>query len=82
VEEEDDEGVTTIREKEQFSHSLNLLYCTGETAVLTSDPPVDDEQASEKAATTTTAAGAAPVEVPPTVGRKLRIEEIRGDERA
>jgi hypothetical protein len=82
VEEEDDEGVTTIREKEQFSHSLNLLYCTGETAVLTSDPPVDDEEASEKASPTTTAAGTAPVEVPPTVGRKLRIEEIRGDERA
>jgi hypothetical protein len=53
VEEEDDEGITTIREKEQFSHSLNLLYCTGETAVLTSDPPVDDEQASEKAVVTT-----------------------------
>ena len=82
LEEEDDQGVTTIREKEQFSHSLNLLYCSGETAVLTSDPPADDEQESEKAATTPTGPEAAAVEVAPSVGRKFRMEEIRSEERA
>jgi hypothetical protein len=69
LEEEDDQGVTTIREKEQFSHSLNLLYCSGDTAVLTIDRPIDDEQQSEKAATTPLGAEAAAVEAPPSVGR-------------
>ncbi|HXK03819.1 MAG TPA: DUF6094 domain-containing protein [Verrucomicrobiae bacterium] len=82
LEEEDDEGVTTIREKEQFSHYLNLLYCSGETAVLTSDTPPDDEQPSENAATTPTAVDTAAVEGPPSVGRKFRLEELRSEERA
>ena len=69
LEEEDDEGVTTIREKEQFSHSLNLLYWSGETAVLTSDPPTDDEQPSEDAATTPTGAEAVAIEAPASVDR-------------
>ena len=69
LEEEDDEGVTTIREKEQFSHYLNLLYCSGETAVLTSDPPAEDEHSNEKAAATSGNADAAPVETRPSVCR-------------
>jgi len=48
LEEEDENGVTTIREKEQFSHCLNLLYGDGRTSVLTSDPPA--EETGEKAA--------------------------------
>jgi SAM-dependent methyltransferase len=42
VEEEGDDGVTIIREKEQFSHCLNLLFIDGRTAVLTADEPAED----------------------------------------
>ena len=72
LEEEDEDGVTIIREKEQFSHYLNLLYCTGETAVLTSDPPADDEHPNEKAATTAADSDAAALEPAPSVGRKKK----------
>ena len=82
VEEEDDQGVTTIREKEQFSHSLNLLYSNGQTAVLTSDPQADEEDANQNAGTTQASVQAAEVEARPSVGRKFRIEEIRSEERA
>jgi hypothetical protein len=34
TEEEDDEGVVTIREKERFSNELTLVYSTGQTAIL------------------------------------------------
>ena len=47
IEEESDEGVTTIREKEQFSHCLNLLFVNGRTAVLTADEPIKEESAEE-----------------------------------
>jgi SAM-dependent methyltransferase len=47
LEEQDDEGVTTIREKEQFSHCLNLLFVNGQTAVLTANEPPEEEPASE-----------------------------------
>jgi hypothetical protein len=46
VEEESDDGVTVIREKEQFSH-LNLLFIDGRTAVLSGDEPAEDEPATE-----------------------------------
>jgi hypothetical protein len=49
AEEESDNGVTTIREKEQFSHALNLLFIDGHTAVLTADEPAE-EPPSETAA--------------------------------
>src|SRR6516165_813085 len=58
LEEEDEKGVTTIREKEQFSHSLNLLYADGRTVVLTNDPP--PEEADEKTAATDTSGEAVP----------------------
>jgi SAM-dependent methyltransferase len=80
LEEEDDSGVTTIREKEQFSQCLNLLYADGRTAVLTNDPP--SEEADEKAAANKTSGQAVPPETYSTIGRKFRIEEIRGEERA
>jgi SAM-dependent methyltransferase len=51
VEEESDDGVTTIREKEQFSHCLNLLYVDGRTAVLTADEPAEEEPSAETNAT-------------------------------
>lgn len=47
--EEQDEGVTTIREKEQFSHCLNLLFADGRTVVLTADEPPKDDEVSENA---------------------------------
>ncbi|MGH9374928.1 MAG: DUF6094 domain-containing protein [Terriglobia bacterium] len=72
LEEDDEKGVTTIREKEQFSHALNLLYVDGGTAVLTADPPAEDE---EPASVNTTAHSAAPVDEGPSVGRKFRIGE-------
>jgi hypothetical protein len=34
VEEEDEQGVITVREKERFSNELTLVYSTGEVAVL------------------------------------------------
>jgi len=52
LEEEDENGVTTIREKEQFSHTLNLLYADGRTSVLTNDPP--PKETDEKTAATDT----------------------------
>jgi hypothetical protein len=51
VEEEDDDGATTIREKEQFSHCLNLFFAEGRTAVLTADEPPKDDPAKERVAT-------------------------------
>jgi SAM-dependent methyltransferase len=72
LEEEDENGVTTIREKEQFSHALNLLYADGRTSVLTNDPP--PEQTDEKRAATDTSGQAVPPE--------LRLEEVRDEERA
>ena len=72
VEEEDENGVTTILEKEQFSHCLNLLYADGRTAVLTNDPP--PEQTGEQTAATDTSGKAVPPE--------LRLEEVRDEERA
>jgi hypothetical protein len=72
LEEEDENGVTTIREKEQFSHTLNLLYTDGHTSVLTNDPP--PEETDEKTAANDTTAQAVPPE--------LRLEEVRDEERA
>ncbi|MDE3181261.1 MAG: class I SAM-dependent methyltransferase [Acidobacteriota bacterium] len=51
VEEESDDGVTTIREKEQFSHCLNLLFVDGRTSVLTGDELVEEDQAKGATAT-------------------------------
>ena len=72
LEEEDENGVTTIREKEQFSHALNLLYADGRTAVLTNDLP--QEETHEKTAATDTSGQVVPAE--------LRLEEVRDEERA
>jgi SAM-dependent methyltransferase len=47
VEEESDDGVTVIREKEQFSHCLNLLFIDGRTAVLSADEPAEEEPTTE-----------------------------------
>jgi prepilin-type processing-associated H-X9-DG protein len=58
LEEEDENGVTTIREKEQFSHALNILYADGHTAVLTNDPPPEDTD--QKTAATDTSGEAVP----------------------
>jgi hypothetical protein len=58
LEEEDENGVTTIREKEQFSHALNLLYADGRTSVLTNDPP--PEETDVKTAATDTSGEAVP----------------------
>jgi Uncharacterised methyltransferase family (DUF6094) len=60
LEEEDENGVTTIREKEQFSHALNLLYADGRTSVLTNDPP--PEETNEKTSATNTSGEAVPPE--------------------
>ncbi|TAM79660.1 MAG: class I SAM-dependent methyltransferase [Acidobacteria bacterium] len=86
LEEEDDEGVTTIREKEQFSHCLNLLFMDGRTAVLTADAPTgeDDNAACNQTASTQAIADAAvtgTADVPRAV-RKFRLEEVRDEERA
>jgi SAM-dependent methyltransferase len=73
LEEEDDQGLTTVREKEQFSHCLNLLFADGRTAVLTADtPPV-----SEGAGKVAMSAATEPVQGPDGshVSRKFRIEE-------
>jgi SAM-dependent methyltransferase len=80
LEEEDENGVTTIREKEQFSHCLNLLYADGRTAVLTNDPP--PEETSQEALATKTSDQAVPPEIGPAIGRKFRLEEVRDEERA
>lgn len=80
LEEEDENGVATIREKEQFSHCLNLLYADGRTSALTNDPP--PEEKSEKAATNETSGQAVPVESCSSVGRKFRLNEVRDEERA
>jgi hypothetical protein len=34
TEEEDDQGVVTVREKERFSNGLTVVYSTGQVAVL------------------------------------------------
>ena len=72
LEEEDENGITTIREKEQFSHCLNLLYADGRTAVLTNDPP--SEQAGDKAAANETSGQAVPTVSYSGVGR-CRLSE-------
>jgi SAM-dependent methyltransferase len=80
LEEEDENGVTVIREKEQFSHCLNLLYADGRSAVLTNDPPSEEKDAN---AVTNPALGQVVLaETPSGVGRKFRLEELRGEERA
>lgn len=73
TEEEDERGVTTIRQREEFSHSLNLLYSDGHTAVLTADPPPESEERANQ--NTAIATYSAPVERGPSVGRKFRLEE-------
>ena len=80
LEEEDENGVTVIREKEQFSHCLNLLYADGRSAVLTNDSPSEEKDAN--AAMNPAPAQVAPAETPSGVGRKFRLEELRGEERA
>ena len=77
-EDEGENGVVTIRQREDFSHSLNLLYADGETAVLTSDPPVKEPDGGEASSATVRA----PVESLEVAGRKFRIEEARGEERS
>jgi SAM-dependent methyltransferase len=78
LEDEDENGVTTIREKEQFSHCLNLLYADGATAVLTNDPPPEEEKSSVNEES----GQALPPEIHSGVGRKFRLEEVRDEERA
>jgi hypothetical protein len=34
TEEEDEQGVVTVREKERFSNELTVVYSTGQVAVL------------------------------------------------
>jgi len=34
TEEEDDQGVVTVREKERFSNELTVVYTTGQVAIL------------------------------------------------
>jgi hypothetical protein len=53
-------GPWTIREKEQFSHCLNLLYADGRTAVLTNDSPSGETE--EKAAEIETSGQGVPPE--------------------
>jgi Uncharacterised methyltransferase family (DUF6094) len=80
LEDEDENGVTTIREKEQFSHCLNLLYADGTTAVLTNDPP--PEETEGKSSVNEESGQALPPEIHSGVGRKFRLEEVRDEERA
>jgi SAM-dependent methyltransferase len=80
TEEEDEKGVVTIRQREQFSHCLNLLYADGETAVLTADAPSPSED--PKTDSGAPANARVPVESPEGRGRKFRIEEAIGEERA
>ncbi|MGH7079116.1 MAG: DUF6094 domain-containing protein, partial [Acetobacteraceae bacterium] len=80
TEEEDERGVVTIRQRESFSHCLNLLYADGEVAVLTADGPSATENPNGEGNARTTAR--VPVEPPGGTGRKFRIEEARGEERA
>jgi hypothetical protein len=75
LEEEDENGVTTIREKEQFSHALNILYADGRTAVLTNDPQV--EERDEKTPATDTSGQAVSPETYSSIGRKsCRLTEL------
>lgn len=69
VEEKSDDGVTTIREKEQFSHCLNLLFSDGRTAVLTADEPPKDDSVSENANAPEQQAGGS------NANGKCRVEE-------
>jgi SAM-dependent methyltransferase len=78
--EEDDRGVVTIRQREAFSHSLNLLYVDGHIAVLTADAPSPGEDA--KTDERMPAAACVAVESPAHPGRKFRIEEVSGEKRA
>ena len=81
LEEEDENGVTTIREKEQFSHCLNLLYADGRTAVLTNDPPPEAKDANEEASSTRASTKSGPADTTLCVGRKFRLEEVQGEKR-
>jgi SAM-dependent methyltransferase len=78
LEEQDDEGVTTIREKEQFSHFLILLYSDGTAAVLTAEAAADQEEPAGESIETLPST-AVPVEEPARGSRrrrrKFRIEE-------
>jgi len=78
--EEDERGVVIIRQREVFSHSLNLLYADGDTAVLSADAPSpgEDVGADER----TQAAARVPVESPAHAHRKFRIEGGGREERA
>jgi hypothetical protein len=69
LEEEDENGVTVIREKEQFSHCLNLLYADGRTAVLTNDSPSEEKDANE--ATNPMPGQVVLAETPSGVGRNV-----------
>ena len=80
LEEGDENGVTVIREKEQFSHCLNLLYADGRSAILTNDSPSEEKDAN--AATNPVPVQVVLAETPSGVGRKFRLEELRGEERA
>jgi SAM-dependent methyltransferase len=73
LEEEDDQGVTTVREKEQFSHCLNLLFADGRTAVLTADAPAEEEPIAKE--TMPMAAESAQGPDGSHISRKFRIEE-------
>jgi len=73
LEKEDENGVTVIREKEQFSHYLNLLYADGRSAVLTNDSPSEEKDAN--AATTPAPAQVVLAETPSGVGR-CRLTEL------
>lgn len=76
TEEEDERGVVTIRQRESFSHALNLLYADGEIAVLTADGRSSSEEPERGES-----AARVPVESPKATGRKFRIEEARGEKR-
>lgn len=78
-EEEDERGVVTIRQRESFSHCLNLLYIDGEVAVLTADAPSPSEEPPTRESAPTRAR--LPVEPPEGAGRKFRLEEVIGEER-
>ncbi|MGH9453131.1 MAG: DUF6094 domain-containing protein, partial [Terriglobia bacterium] len=73
TEEEDEKGITIIRQREEFSHSLNLLYADACVAVLTADPPTESEAPANH--NTATAPSSVPVEEGPSVDRKFHLEE-------
>jgi SAM-dependent methyltransferase len=72
LEEQDDQGVTIIREKEQFSHFLNLLYSDGTAAVLTAEAAANQEEPAGQG-TEAPPLPALPVEEPEHPGRPRRM---------